>query len=87
MLDEAKDTFIVSNDEVIASARARYQFIVNKYGYEPFATDSSGNLLSVRDGREPLATSNPWMMLILGIGFAGIISLLYFVNRSSKKSN
>ncbi|HOC80989.1 MAG TPA: hypothetical protein PKK21_03845, partial [Bacilli bacterium] len=66
MVIEAKDIFVenAESDATIANAKARYEYIVQKYGMANFVTDGSGAKMIPTEVTNHISKENDLMVII-----------------------
>lgn len=84
---DSKNYFVLYNDTSIASTKARYTYIVNKYGLENFIKDYEGNLYLSITIDNPLAVNkiqNIYIVIIISL--LGLTTLVgfYFISKKKK---
>ena len=83
MVDDAKDAFVDngSSNATIASAKARYIYIVEKYDFDNYVTDGSGfkmipsNVVSYFGANDKLILIISMLLIVLGTTACAFIAL------------
>jgi endonuclease I len=90
MVIEAKDIFVenAESDATIANAKARYEYIVQKYGMANFVTDGSGAKMIPTEVTNHISKENDLMVIIAIITiFSGTSVCAALLLRNKKRSS